>query len=126
MAQSDVAPPSSRAASATASSTAATAGALPAEFRRAGPGAFITSWRNFLAIIIVLAALAYGWKVTQDDFVSLVVNLPKSQRIFTGLLQPDVVERLTETASAQTPLQVGGLGNAQPSVASLPGGGTLT
>ena len=50
----------------------------PAVFRRAvGPGAFITSWRNFLFIIIGLAALAYGWRVTQVDFVSLVVNLPK-------------------------------------------------
>jgi phosphonate transport system permease protein len=127
MAQPDVAPPSSPAATAAASSGATVNGGhLPAEFRRAGPGAFITSWRNFLAIIIVLAALAYGWRVTQVDFVALVVNLPKSQRIFTGLLQPDVVTRIQETASAQAPLQVGGLGSAQPSVATLPGGGTLT
>ena len=99
----------------------------PAAFRRAvGPGAFITSWRNFLFIIVGLAALAYGWRVTQVDFVSLVVNLPKSERIFTGLLQPDVVARVTETSSVQAPLQVGGVAAGQPSTSGIPGGGTLT
>jgi phosphonate transport system permease protein len=98
----------------------------PITIRRAGPGAFITSWRNFVFIIIAVAALAYGWRVTQVDFVSLVVNLPKSQRIFTGLLQPDVMERVTEPGSVQVPLQVGGAGAGQPSTASIPGGGTLT
>ena len=98
-----------------------------AAFRRAvGPGAFITSWRNFLFIIIGLAALAYGWRVTQVDFVSLVVNLPKSERIFTGLMQPDVIARVTETSSVQAPLQVGGVAAGQPSTSDVPGGGTLT
>ena len=97
----------------------------PATFRRAGPGAFITSWRNFLFVIIALAALAYGWRVTQVDFVSLMVNLPKSERIFTGLMQPDVVQRVTEMSTVEAPLQVGGIGG-QPSTASLPGGGMLT
>jgi len=101
-------------------------GPEPITIRRAGPGAFITSWRNFIFIIIALAALAYGWRVTQVDFVSLVVNLPKSQRIFTGLLQPDVVTQVTEVASGQAPLQVGGVAAGQPSTAPLPGGGTLT
>jgi phosphonate transport system permease protein len=98
----------------------------PATLRRAvGPGAFITSWRNFLFIIIGLAALAYGWRVTQVDFVSLVVNLPKSERIFTGLMQPDVVARVTETSTVQAPLQVGGVAAGQPSTSDIPGGGTL-
>jgi phosphonate transport system permease protein len=95
-------------------------------YRRAGPGAFITSWRNFLFIIIGLAALVYGWRVTQVDFVALVVNLPKSERIFTGLMQPDVVARVTETSSVQSALQVGGVGGGQDSTANIPGGGTLT
>jgi phosphonate transport system permease protein len=99
----------------------------PAALRRAvGPGAFITSWRNFLFIIVGLAALAYGWRVTQVDFVSLVVNLPKAERIFTGLLHPDVVTRVTETSTVQAPLQVGGVGAGQPSTSEIPGGGTLT
>jgi phosphonate transport system permease protein len=99
---------------------------MPASaYRRAGPGAFITSWRNFLFIIIALAALGYGWRVTQVDFVALVVNLPKSERIFTGLLQPDVVSRVTETSSVQSPLQVGGVEAGQPSTSEIPGGGTL-
>src|SRR5215207_5619427 len=99
----------------------------PSAYRRAaGPGAFLTSWRNFLFIIIALAALAYGWRVTQVDFVALVVNLPKSERIFTGLMQPDVVARVTETSQIQAPLQVGGVAAGQPSTAAIPGGGTLT
>jgi phosphonate transport system permease protein len=98
----------------------------PVTIRPAGPGAFITSWRNFLFIIIAVAALAYGWRVTQVDFVSLVVNLPKSERIFTGLMQPDVVQRVTEMSSVEARLQVGGADGGQPSTASLPGGGMLT
>lgn len=98
----------------------------PAAFRKAGPGAFITSWKNFLAIIIMLAALAYGWKVTQVDFVSLVVNLPKSERIFTGLMQPDVIARIYEMGSVQAPLQVGGLDAVGQSKTDIPGGGSLT
>jgi phosphonate transport system permease protein len=98
----------------------------PAAFRKAGPGAFITSWRNLLVIIIILAALAYGWKVTQVDFVSLVVNLPKSERIFTGLMQPDVVSRIYETATVQAPVQVGGVEAPGQSKTDIPGGGSLT
>jgi phosphonate transport system permease protein len=58
--------------------------------------------------------------------VALVVNLPKSERIFTGLLQPDVMARVNETSSPQAALQVGGVAAGQPSTAEIPGGGTLT
>jgi len=92
----------------------------PVTYRRAGPGAFITSWRNFLFLIIGLAALAYGWKVTQVDFVGLVVNLPKSERIFVSLLQPDV----WVMTLADAPLQVG-TANDQSSSAQV-GDWTLT
>ena len=98
----------------------------PADFRKAGPGAFITSWKNFLFIIIAVAALAYGWRVTQVDFVALVVNLPKSERIFTGLMQPDVISRVYATANVQAPLQVGGVEAAGQSRTDIAGGGSLT
>lgn len=98
----------------------------PAAFRKAGPGAFITSWRNFLFIIIAVAALAYGWRVTQVDFVALFVNLPKSERIFLGLMQPDVIAPVYETGSVQASLQVGGVEAAGQSRTEIPGGGTLT
>src|SRR6476619_7430100 len=75
----------------------------PIQPRVVGPGAFRTSWKNFLGILLVVAALGYGWKVTQVDFVSLVVNMPKAERIFTGLVQPDVVAPVNETASASAP-----------------------
>jgi phosphonate transport system permease protein len=92
----------------------------PAAYGRVGPGAFITSWRNFIFIIIALAALAYGWRVTQVDFVALVVNLPKSAGIFSGLLRPDVFALTT----GQAPLQVGTAGGP-PSSGSV-GGGSIT
>jgi phosphonate transport system permease protein len=98
----------------------------PSAFRKAGPGAFITSWRNFLFIIIGVAALVYGWRVTQVDFVALVVNLPKSERIFIGLMQPDVISPIYETGSVQTRLQVGGVEAAGQSSTEIPGGGSLT
>lgn len=98
-------------------------GAVPPR-RAAGPGAFLTSWKNFLGLLILVAALAYGWKVTQVDFVSLVVNLPKAERIFTGLIQPDVVARVNSTESASAPLQVGAA-DTTPSTAPA-AGGTLT
>lgn len=97
----------------------------PVDFRKAGPGAFITSWKNFLFIIIAVAALAYGWKVTQVDFVALVVNLPKSERIFIGLMQPDVIARVYETGAFQAPLQVGGVEAAGQSRTEIAGGGAL-
>jgi len=92
-----------------------------AQSRSADPGAGIRSWKNFIWILVAVAALAYGWKVTQVDFVSLVVNLPKAERIFTGLVQPDVVAPVNETASASAPLQVGTSGGA-PTTASVAGG----
>lgn len=112
MAQSEIAQPISRTPD-------------PSAFRKAGPGGFITSWRNFLFIIIAVAALAYGWRVTQVDFVSLVVNLPKSERIFAGLMQPDVVAQNYETRQIQAPLQVGGVEAAKESRTEIPGGGAL-
>ena len=69
---------------------------------------------------------AYGWKVTQVDFVSLMVDLPKAQRIFTGLMQPDVLSRrVTESVSASAPLRGRRIAGGQPTTASV-GGGTLT
>ena len=96
----------------------------PAAFRKAGPGAFITSWKNLLAIIVAVAALSYGWRVTQVDFVNLIVNLPKAERIVTGLLKPDIVAQATEQTSVSTPLQVGTAGGV-PSTATV-GTGTLS
>lgn len=107
MAQPEVARPSQRALV-----TAAT--------RKAGPGAFVTSWRNVIWIIIGLAALAYGWRVTQVDFIGLAVNLPKAAPIFTGLLQPDIFAPTV----AQAPFQIGAASSDPSSIGVA--GGTLT
>jgi phosphonate transport system permease protein len=96
----------------------------PATFRKAGPGAIVASWRTILLLIVALAAYAYGWNVTQIDFPSLIVNLPKAERIVVGLLQPDVVAQDTTSVSADARLQVGAA-SQQPSTAPL-GSGTLT
>jgi len=91
-----------------------------AAMRKAGPGAFITSWRNFIFIIIGLAALSYGWRVTQVDFVGLAVNLPKATPILTGLLRPDIFA----ATIVQAPFQIGASGSGPSSVPVA--GGSLT
>ena len=95
----------------------------PAAFRKAGPGAFISSWKNVAWLLVALAALSYGWRVTQVDFVGLVVNLPKAERIATGLLRPDVLAQETEQTSVATGLQVGAAGSERSTAAV--GSGTL-
>ncbi|MBA2450144.1 MAG: phosphonate ABC transporter, permease protein PhnE [Chloroflexi bacterium] len=93
-------------------------------FRKAGPGALVTSWRSIVLLLVALAAYAYGWHVTQIDFPTLLFNLPKAERIVVGLLQPDVIAQETETVAADAPLSIGD-GPPTPSTASV-AGGTLT
>ena len=94
-------------------------------FRKAGPGAVVSSWRTLLALLVALAAFAYGWRITEINFPALIFNLPRAERIVTGLLQPDIVRRETESVSADTPLRIGDAAGGAPSTASV-GGATLT
>ncbi len=95
-----------------------------ATYRRAGPTGFLASWRTILFLLVALAAYAYGWRITQIDFPTLLFNLPKAERIVVGLLQPDVIAQDTESAFGEVPLRIGD-GPAMPTTAPL-AGGTLT
>ena len=95
-----------------------------AAYRRAGPAGFLQSWRTILCLLVTLAAYAYGWRITEIDFPALIFNLPKAERIFVGLLQPDVIAQEMESVSAEAPLRIGD-SPAAPSTATI-AGGTLT
>ena len=96
----------------------------PAAFRKAGPAAFVASWRSLLFLAVAVVVYAYGWRITEIDFGSLIVNLPKAERIVVGLLQPDVIVQETATVSAAAPLRIGGPASG-PATAPI-GDGTLT
>jgi phosphonate transport system permease protein len=96
----------------------------PAAFRKAGPAAFVASWRSLLLLAVAIVVYAYGWRITQIDFASLIVNLPKAERIVVGLLQPDVIAQETASVAAAAPLQIGG--PASPPATAPIGDGTLT
>jgi phosphonate transport system permease protein len=93
----------------------------PAAFRKAGPGALISSWRTILVLVVALAAYAYGWRITEINFPALIFNLPRAERIVVGLLQPDIVAQQTESVSAEVPLRVGDVPAAS-GTASVAGG----
>ncbi|MFN8524473.1 MAG: phosphonate ABC transporter, permease protein PhnE [Chloroflexota bacterium] len=97
----------------------------PIQFRKVGPIAAISSWRTIVVLIVAAAAYAYGWKITEINFPALVLGLPKAERIFSGLLKPDVFEQATELVRADSPLKIGAAGGA-PVVSNITGGGTLT
>jgi phosphonate transport system permease protein len=69
--------------------------------------AFIASWRSLGLTILVVAALAYGWKITRIDLYQLVAGMPNMRHIAMGLLQPDVATQATETTSLSVPMQIG-------------------
>jgi phosphonate transport system permease protein len=63
--------------------------------------------RFLLIVAAVAAAHVYGWYITRIDLVGLVTGLPNMQHIVAGLVQPDLVERVVETASAEVPFGLG-------------------
>ena len=101
------------------------AAARSAAPRRVGPGGAIASWQTRIFLCMAIAAFAYGWRITEIDFPTLIFNLPKAERIFVGLLQPDVITQETESISAEAVLRIGD-GPSAPSIVALAGGGTLT
>jgi phosphonate transport system permease protein len=57
---------------------------------------------------VVLALIyAIGWRITNIDFLTLVLGLPKAERIVAGLLQPDVAAETTQSITRETPLRIG-------------------
>ena len=55
--------------------------------------------------IVAFAAYALSWKVTEPDFVKLIVASPKAKQILPQLMTPDLVAReaITSTLSLAFP-----------------------
>jgi phosphonate transport system permease protein len=65
------------------------------------------STRLLLLLLVFVVAHIYGWKITKIDLVELVTGLPNMQHILIGLVQPDLFERVVETARAEVPFGLG-------------------
>jgi phosphonate transport system permease protein len=65
--------------------------------------------------VVIFAAYALSWKVTQPDFVKLIVASPKAKQILPQLLTPDIIAResITSTISLAFPIPCG---SAEPDI----------
>ena len=65
--------------------------------------------------IVILGAYALSWKVTQPDFVKLIVASPKAKQILPQILTPDLFAResITSTIALAFPIPCG---SAEPGV----------
>jgi phosphonate ABC transporter permease subunit PhnE len=84
--------------------------------------------RVAIILLIAVAAHVYGWQVTKINLVELVTGLPNMRHIVAGLVQPDLFERVRETATAEVPFGLGCAARAERSTAVTVGGssGRLT
>jgi len=73
-----------------------------------------------VAGIVIFAAYALSWKVTQPDFVKLIVASPKAKQILPQLMTPDLFAReaITSTISLAFPIPCG---SAEPGVPATSG-----
>jgi phosphonate transport system permease protein len=64
---------------------------------------------NILLALIIVAAFAVSWRVTEVDFVKLVQNLPNGKGIILAFLTPDVLtrEKTTKTIETAFPIPCG-------------------
>jgi len=61
---------------------------------------------NILLAILLVAAFAVSWRVTQVDFVLLVQNLPNGKDIVLAFMTPDVFTREKTTKTIETPFPI--------------------
>ena len=84
---------------------------------------FRPSARAVVLVVVLALIYAIGWRITNIDFLTLVLGLPKAERIIAGLLQPDVAAETTQSISRDTPLRIG---QGSAIVASPPEGAQVT
>jgi hypothetical protein len=68
---------------------------------------FRPSARTILILVVLALVYSIGWRITNIDVFTLVTGLPKSERIVTGLLQPDIAAESTQSMTRETPLRIG-------------------
>ena len=86
----------------------------------------LSGLRLLVILLIALAAHVWGWQVTKINLVDLVTGLPNMRHIVTGLLQPDVVERVVTTADVEVPFGLGCADRTPRSVHAQLGGSPAT
>jgi phosphonate transport system permease protein len=72
------------------------------------PTALWLTPRFIIGFLIAIAAYAYGTQLTGINFVDLVRNLPKAERIVTQLLQPEFFEVETTVVSDRISIVIPG------------------
>jgi phosphonate transport system permease protein len=61
---------------------------------------------NILLALLIMAAFAFSWRVTEVDFVKLFSNLPKGKDIVRAFLTPDVFSRDTSVTTIGVPFPI--------------------
>ncbi len=76
------------------------------------------------AVLVLVLALVYGyaWKITKIDLVQLVTGAPQMRTIVSGLLTPDLIERVYDTTMYEAPLLV----REQPAAQGIATGEAIT
>ncbi len=62
--------------------------------------------RNILLALLIVAAFALSWRVTDVDFLKLARNLPNGKDIILAFLTPDVFTRDKTTTTIETPFPI--------------------
>jgi phosphonate transport system permease protein len=62
--------------------------------------------RNILLALLIVAAFAVSWRVTEVDFFKLVKNLPNGKDIILAFLAPDILTRDKTTTTIETPFPI--------------------
>jgi len=57
--------------------------------------------RNTILAILIVAAVAMSWRVTQIDFIRLITDLPKSEQLVKAFLTPDLFTRATTSKNIE-------------------------
>ncbi|OGO47413.1 MAG: phosphonate ABC transporter, permease protein PhnE [Chloroflexi bacterium RBG_16_64_43] len=63
-----------------------------------------TKW--IVLLVLLAAAYSLSWRVTQPDFLKLIVAAPKAKQIIGDFLHPDIIEREAEISLIEIPFPI--------------------
>jgi phosphonate transport system permease protein len=62
--------------------------------------------RPILVLVVLGAAFSLSWRVTQPNFLKLIVAAPKAKQIISDFLHPDIIEREAEISLIEIPFPI--------------------
>ena len=62
--------------------------------------------RPILVLVVLGAAFSLSWRVTQPNFLKLIVAAPKAKQIIGDFLHPDIIEREAEISLIEIPFPI--------------------